>query len=61
MDKDYFLDKFKGNGKGYDYYNDRSSINITQKKYCEDELARPKPVEIIQDCLYWISSDEVPK
>lgn len=62
MDREYYLGKAKDNTDGYDFYDrNRNSINITQKYYNEPRVSRFKPVEIIQDTLYWVASEETPK
>jgi hypothetical protein len=62
MDREYYLNNGKEQTKDYDFYDrNRNSINITQKYYNEEQNNGPKPVEIIQDTLYWVASDEPPK
>ena len=56
----YLISNSKDAAKGYEYYNNRNSINITQKYY-DEHTDKQMPAEIIKDFLYWVASDEVPK
>ena len=46
----------------YDFYgHNRNSVNITQKYYKNDKIQKYNPIEIIENTLYWIPSDDPPK
>lgn len=61
MERNYY--KESGASKaGYNFYpSTQSAVNITQKYYNQDVSPLSKPVEIIQDTLYWLPSSTPPK
>lgn len=59
MDKGYYFDKAKGQSSYEFYPKPQTSINITQKYF--NERVPLEPVEIIENTLYWIASEEAPK
>lgn len=66
MERNFYKDDLKSKTSYNFYQADRSSINVTQKSY-EDRTRKyykdtpAAPVEIIEDTLYWVASDEPPK
>ena len=61
MDHNYYLGEEKSKTSYNFYKNNRNSVNITQKYYNKEKTVKNGPIEIIQDTLYWIASDEPPK
>jgi hypothetical protein len=60
MDKGYYFEKVKGKSS-YDFnHRNQGSINVTQQKFFNDRVPL-EPVEIIENTLYWIASEEAPK